>query len=387
MFSRFAATLVTATAIALLTSGAAATATLTATAGTCGTAQGHADGALASAAFSGPAGVAADGSGGVVVADRFNHLVRRWSSSDLISTVAGGRTPGFVDAASTAARFTRPEGVAVTSASVVVVADTGNHAVRAISASGSVVTTLAGDRVAAFAEGAGRAALLNRPRGVAAQSSAAAFAADTENHRVRIIAITGGAVSTTAAGDGVEGFTDGVAGRLSFPVGLSRAAGGTLYIADSGNHAIRALSTTGVLSTIAGSGSFGSANGKTASFNDPRGIALDTYGSLLVADSSNGVLRAVALASNAVSYEQTFLDAPGGVAVASATAYYVTESSHNCIKRYTSAGAAGNGSYAPTNGSAPTALPAVGSTASAPKLSGSFPYIMAFVASAVALWF
>jgi hypothetical protein len=165
-----------------------------------------------------------------------------------ILTVAGGE-PGFADGAGEAARFSTPSGLAVDRAGALVVADTGNHAIRQVAMDGSV-STLAGALSPGFRDGPGAAALFNGPLGVAVDPSGRIIVADTYNDRIRAVQPDGSVV--TLAGSGVRGFADGTPGQAAFdtPAGVAVDASSTVFVADTGNNAIRAISPDGTVTTV-----------------------------------------------------------------------------------------------------------------------------------------
>jgi sugar lactone lactonase YvrE len=188
--------------------------------------RGSDDGTGAGARFSGPSGVAVDSSGNVFVADSGNSTIRKITANGVVTTLAGlAGSPGIADGTGRAARFTSPRGVAVDGSGNVFVADTGNNAVRKITAVG-VVTTLAGE--------------FSSPWGVAVDGRGNVFVADTGNHTIR--KITADRIVTTVAGSaGIEGSNDGTgnAVRFAYPVGVSVDGSGNVFVADSGNGTIR----------------------------------------------------------------------------------------------------------------------------------------------------
>jgi len=253
---------------------------------------GYADGTVTTAMFHNPIGVAVDGSGTVYVADGLNHCIRKITSAGEVTTLAGSGTAGFADGTGTAAQFNRPFGVAVDGSGTVYVADYFNHRIRKITAAG-VVSTLAGDGTAAFADGTGTAAQFNRPFGVVVDGTGTVYVADQNNNRIRKITSLG--VVSTLAGSGF-GFADGAgtAAQFSGPQGITVDALGAVYVADRGNHRIRKITPSGVVSTLAGSGfGFADGTGTVAQFKNPAGVAVDGSGTVYVADAGNNRIRKI----------------------------------------------------------------------------------------------
>lgn len=180
------------------------------------------------------------------------------------------------------------------------------------------VVTLAGNGTTGAVNGVGGQALFNGPRGMVLDGVGNLIVADTSNHVIRKVTPTG-VVSTIAGALGTSGFADGAAGTARFngPSGVAFRAG-YLFVADTGNNRIRMINPMGVVSTLAGSGSAGSANatGTSAMFNQPWGIAVTSAGDLLVSDFQNNLIRKIATPSLTVTtHASTFLNGPSGVAI------------------------------------------------------------------------
>ena len=148
---------------------------------------------------------------------------------------------------------------------------------------------------AGFADGVGRAARLNAPRGLATASDGSLYVADSGNHVIRRI-LADGTVTTVAGEAGVAGSDDGTALRahLNAPSGIDFDSKGDLFIADTGNSTIRMLTPDGFLITIAGIaglGGYADGVGNAARFAGPVGVRVTPDGSILVADTANYVIR------------------------------------------------------------------------------------------------
>ncbi|MFY7819085.1 MAG: MBG domain-containing protein [Akkermansiaceae bacterium] len=255
------------------------------------------------ARFDSPSAVALDASGIRYIADTGNHTIRRIVAGGGVNTLAGAvGLSGSTDANGTSARFNSPAGITVDAAKNVYISDTMNHTIRKITSTG-VVTTIAGSPgVAGFFDATGSTARFQSPTGLVVDGSGNLYVCDSDNHCIRRIT-AGGVVTTIAGSPGISGNTNGTgnAARLNSPRGIAMDSQGVLFIADCGNHAIRRISSTGEVSTLAGlAGNFGTADatGTAARFHSPRGIAIDAGGNLFVADTGNHTIRKIT--SNAV---------------------------------------------------------------------------------------
>ncbi|HEY6454242.1 MAG TPA: immunoglobulin domain-containing protein [Steroidobacteraceae bacterium] len=207
---------------------------------------------------------------------------------------------GNIDGTGAAAAFYEPAGAAVdTVNNLIYVADTANHTIRKITAAG-VVTTFAGTaHIFGFADGTGTAALFNSPQAVAVDGNGNVYVADTGNDAVRMITPAG--VVTTLAGNGFGGSSDGSGSAAQFntPEGIAVNSTGTLiYVADKNNSTIRTVTPAGQVMTYAGAaGQAGyldvASSPTTARFDGPEDVALDASGTLYIADTQNSVIRMI----------------------------------------------------------------------------------------------
>ena len=265
---------------------------------------GHANGAgeaagasTTQARFNAPLGVAAADAGTLYVADSSNHRIRRVAigaaaAATQVSDFAGSGTQGHANAAGTAAQFNNPVGIAI-GGTTLYVSETGNQRIRAIDIASGAVSDLAGS-TAGHANGTGAAARFNSPGGLAI-SGDTLYVADINNQRIRAVDIPSGVVSDVA-GSGTAGYADGAGAdaRFSSPTGIAvNETGTTLYVADRGNHRIRAIDiATKTVRTIAGDGTSGTKNGlgTAARFQRPTGIVVS--GSMLYVTTINaGLIR------------------------------------------------------------------------------------------------
>jgi serine/threonine-protein kinase len=303
--------------------------------------QGAANGMGTAASFYQPTGVATDTAGNIYVADYRNNLIRKISPAGLVSTLTGGGLQGAANGTAINSSFNQPTGVAVDASGNVYVADNGNHLIREVSPNGNV-TTLAGSGIPGSANGTGTAASFNFPQGVAVDASGNVYVADYGNNMIRKISPAGAV--TTLAGSGETGAGNSP-DTVSFnkPIGLALDAAGNIYVADFGNNMVRKVTPAGVVSTLAGSITSGSANGTgaAASFNGPTGVAVDASGNVYVADYGNNLIRVISPAGavttlgngTGASVKSIFFSGPYGVALDAAGNIYVADYGNSTIQK------------------------------------------------------
>src|ERR1700743_3109281 len=230
-------------------------------------------------------------------------------------------------------------------------------------------TIIAGSDSAGLVNGVGTAARFNRPFGLAFDATGNLYIADQGNSVIRKMDNTG-MVSTLAGKGGIQGSANGLdtAARFNKPFGVATDASGNVYVADAGNNLIRKITPAGLVSTFAGTGVAGAANGPdTASFNSPLGVALDGTGNVYVADYENNLIRKItpagvvstlagtraAGAEDGAGTIATF-NLPESLAVDAAGNVYVADNGNNLIRKITPAGVvstlACNGQVGSANG-------------------------------------
>ncbi|HTI68526.1 MAG TPA: hypothetical protein VMF06_01060 [Candidatus Limnocylindria bacterium] len=316
---------------------------------------GAVDGAASNVRFNEPYGIAIAANGDSYVADTYNFTIRKITAAGVVSVFAGTTgQPGSTNGLSSESRFTYPKGVAVDASGVVYVADTGNHMVRKIDREGFVTTVAGLSGNVGSVDGQGSRARLNYPQGVAADSGGILYVADTFNHTIRRIN-SDGMVTTVAGVAGKSGSANGVGTNALFlyPAGLAVDASHNLYVADSGNHAIRKIdTTTWEVTTFAGNATHpGStdATGTGAQFNAPLGVTVDANGLVFVADTGNqsirqitpeGVVSKVTGATQFFgyldgTYAEALFSSPASVAVDKTGNLYVADRKNEAIRLVT----------------------------------------------------
>jgi sugar lactone lactonase YvrE len=271
--------------------------------------EGYVDGIGTSASFHTPSHIAIDAADNLYVADVQNGFIRKITRKAVVTTFAniGGWIPG---------EFLWPLGLAVDAAGYVYVVATNSEILK-ISPTG-VITVLAGNGTRGSADGMGSAASFNVPEELALDVAGNVYVADFSNNKIRKISPEG--MVTTFAGSGERGSTDGKGAAASFdqPTGITVDAAGNVYVAEVGNK-IRKISPAGVVTTLAGSGASGRADGlgAVASFYVPEGLALDAKSNLYVADYGNNRIRKITPEGEVTTIagsEYGFANGPGALA-------------------------------------------------------------------------
>ena len=285
------------------------------------------------AALDSAGGLAVDAAGNTFVADTANSRIRKISPQGVITTVAGNGANGFGGdggpAASAQLSYAgggdTPQGLAVDALGNLFFADVGNNRIRKVTPQG-IVSTVAGNGTAGFGGDGGPATLaeLNRPIGIALDTSGNLFIADSLNYRIRKVTAAGTIV--TVAGNGNFGFSgDGgpaISAAFSSLAGIAVDGGGNLYIADYSNSRIREVTTQGVMATVAGGGSNAlgddPAMATAVQLTPPSGIAVDGFGNVFMVDRGYGRIREVTTQGLIVTMAGSGSGGDGGPATAAA---------------------------------------------------------------------
>jgi len=242
---------------------------------------GSSDGSGSTARFNSPQGIVFDNGNNLYVTDNGNGALRRVTLTGTVSTLLTG--------------LAQPQGIVLDSNGNLFIAESNAHRITEYTIASGTSSVFAGNGVAAFADGTGTSAQFNRLAGLAVDTSNNIYVADEYNHRIR--KVTPGAVVTTIGGNGtaaeVEG--TGTSAQFAYPQGIAIDGPGNLYIAGYFADHLRKMTPSGVTSTIAGAGVDGYSDGATTSaqFHNCIGLSYDPSGMIVVGDQGNNVLRVV----------------------------------------------------------------------------------------------
>jgi sugar lactone lactonase YvrE len=331
---------------------------------------GIADGAGPRARFDTPIGIAHDAQGNLYIADRLNQSVRKVSSSGEVTTVAGlAGASGHVDGTRSTARFVSPWGVVADATGNLYVTDPEDLTVRKIAPDGSVQTFAGHSATEGRPAGAVASDFLAGPKGIAIDSNGILYVADVDTVRKMT---PDGTVSILAGQRGSRGLQDGPAASATFTSlqAITVDKEGNVYVVDSGFvpgsiisntfdvvSAIRKISRSGVVSTVAGAGAMGTDSFETVGFRDgqgtaarfryPEGLAVDAAGNLIVGDTGNHAIRKVTSEGTVTTIagteaEQGSVDGvvadarfgmPSGITMTPDGSIYTTDSANHTVRR------------------------------------------------------
>jgi len=307
-----------------------------------------------------PATVVFDSAGNMYIADASNSRVRKVDTNGNISTFAGtGDFGDFGDTnVATKAGMNRPYGLAIDKAGNMYIADTYNDAIRKVTASGGIMSTIAGTVQGFGGDGGGATgALFDTPTALVLDAAGNLYIADTGNNRIRKVGVDGNISTFAGTGNAASSGDGGPANSaaLNDPEGLAIDTAGNIYVADTAGHRVRKIAPDGTITTVAGNGSggFGGDGGPAtqASLYYPKGIAVDpSSGNLYIADWLNSRIRVVtpdgniytAAGNGQYDYNgdggpatNAALRFPWGLAVGASGSVYVADDENSVIRLLT----------------------------------------------------
>ena len=272
-----------------------------------GSIAGATDGPGTAAKLNNPCDMVSDSTGNIFVSDSANNLIRRITPSGVVSVFAGSGAAGRADGKGAAASFSFPRGIAIDSANNLYVVDFTTRLLRKITP-GQDVTTIP--------------LILQGPHGCAVNSTGTIYVVDrVANKILRVIPDPSGRSfqTTTYAGSGAKGGLDetGPSAQFNAPAGVAvHPTTGNVYISDSDGQRIRMIDSNARVTTVAGTGAVGSANGAalSATFNNPYGLAFDSVGNLYIADVTNNRIRVLTTGGYVTTFTGTAAGATDGMA-------------------------------------------------------------------------
>ncbi len=257
-----------------------------------------------------PGGIVMDDTGNIYFADSYNSRLRKINTAGIISTFAGNGFVGYSGdgGPATAAELSAVLGLARDSSGNFYAADYGGFVIRKISSSG-IISTIAGIGANGYDgdTGPATAAEISGPWGITVDNTGNVYIADWKNNRIRVINTSG--IINTVVGNGTLGYSgDGgqaTAAQLRFPTGIKVDAAGELYVTDRDNSVLRVVNTSGIISTIAGNGDYGfSGDGGMATdaeLAQPLDICLDLPGTIYISDQMNNRIRKLTFNPSAIN--------------------------------------------------------------------------------------
>lgn len=315
---------------------------------------GKIDGTGSNARLHAPNGITVDISGNIYVADTFNNCIRKITSDGIVTTVCGSGIAGYAEGSANYAMFNMPDSLAIDIQGNLYILDTKNNRIRKVTSNGTV-STIAGDGQIGYSDGEGSKAQFYLPGGITVDPQGTLYITDAKNHRIRKITPDG--IVSTIAGNGVMGYLDGKVSeaQFSYPTGIAIDMNGILYVADRGNACIRKIDS-GIVTTFAGRGTstivgntMVNGDGANAIFMSPSDITIDSNGTLYIADTGNHIIRMITsdgfvstLAGKFVRYgsfadgtgDDALFKCPYGIAIdPTNTILYVADSANNRIRK------------------------------------------------------
>ena len=259
-------------------------------------------GAATLAGLNGPSGIVFDAAGNTYITSYYSHNIRKVSPTGIISTIAGTGAAGFSGDGGSAllAQFHNPTKLILDTAGNLYVSDLSNNCIRKITPAGNI-SRFAGTGTPGFSgDGfAATSAELFHPTGLAIDDTGNIYISDYGNYRIRKVSTTG--IITTIAGTGTPGsYGNGIAATLAqiyYVWGIKMDHSGNLYLADAQNNEVRKISAAGIITTIAGTGLAGHTGDSglaiNAELSNPSGVDIDTAGNIFIADQVNNCVRKI----------------------------------------------------------------------------------------------
>lgn len=311
-------------------------------------------GSAPSAQIFAPRAVAVDATGNVYIADYMNDRIRKIDNTGIITTIAGTGISGFSGdgGQATLAQINKPVAITIDPSGNIYFMDFFNDRIRKINTSG-IISTVVGTGIQGYSGDGGPANLaqIKKPMGLATDALGNLYIADYDNHRIRKVNAAG--TITTICGNGISGFSgDGnlaTSAQITWPRGIAVDAIGNVYF--DGNYRVRKINTSGIVTTVAGNGTSGfSGDGgdATSAQIEPNGLATDLNNNLYIADewnnhrirkvNSSGIISTIAgtgvggFSGDGGAATSAQLNQPFGVAVDLSSNVYIADLNNNRIR-------------------------------------------------------
>ncbi len=318
---------------------------------------GDSNGVGTAAQFGSIANIIVGPSGNLFIADAGNNTIRKITIATAeVTKFSGSGNEGSNDGSAAAASYDYVSGFTYsTSLGRFFAADTGNHLIRQVNTAGNVGFWAGTGR--GYIDGNGATAMFNNPTQLAADASNNVYVVDRLNQNIRKVTQTRLVSTFAGSNDPIpmnrDGSVDGTgtAAKFDTPFGIAIDGSGNLYVTDQGNHRIRKITPSGVVTTLAGSSpGFADGTGTAAKFSSPNGITVDTVGNVYVSDSGNkrirkitpnGVVTTVAGTGTQQitngGFNQASFYAPNAIAIDAAGNLYVgdTDGSQRLVRKIT----------------------------------------------------
>ncbi len=308
-----------------------------------------------------PFDVIFDAEGNMYIADDGNNVVRKVTTAGIISTIAGIGTGGYSGdgGQAIAAELYHPSGIVFDVLGNLYITEGQNSRIRKVTTLG-IITTIVGTGIGGYSGDGGQAtaAEIYEPFNTIIDASGNLYVSDARNNRIRKVNTNG--IISTYAGNGTGGLSgDGglaMAAELNFPGPILFDAYGNMYIADTNNDAVRKISTTGIITTIAGTGTQGySGDGgqaTNAELNQPVGLAMDNFNNIYIGDynftirmlNTTGIISTI-VGNGTAGYSgdggaatNAEIDFPAGVTIDALGNLYIADDINNRIRMVTNVG-------------------------------------------------
>ena len=261
---------------------------------------GFSNGTGTAAAVASPAALSADTFGNMYFTDGATSRIRKLTTAGVVSTLAGNGSSAYAEGTGTSATFNWPQALTILPDGRLLITDSNNHKIRALSPSTTTSSLFAGGSkgTGGSVGSSATAVQFDTPRGIvynAANNSV--YVSDSQNNRIIKLDTSGTVLAIYGQTTGAFADGNGTSARFNYPEGLAVDTNGNVYVADTQNQRIRKIDTSGNVTTIAGNGTAGFADGvgTDAKFNNPNSLTIASDGKLYVCDTANHRIRVLSI--------------------------------------------------------------------------------------------